>query len=76
MSVSGNKHSLLGQSGYLTSQGWIIIFFRGEITAEQSHEREATGKNDSNKCFLLSLFDVLKKSSHKLLPTKQGHAQP
>lgn len=44
MSVSGNKHSLLGQPGNLTSKGWIIIFFRGEITAEQNHEREATGK--------------------------------
>ena len=61
MSVSGNKHSFLRQSGNLTFKGWIIIFFEGKLlegkTAEPNHEREATG-NDSSKCFLLSLFDA------------------
>ena len=69
MSVSGNKHSFLRQSGNLTFKGWIIIFFEGKLLQNQIMKGKPREMIPASASYYLCL-------THKLLPTKQGRVQP
>lgn len=52
MSVSGYKHSFLGQSGNLTSKGWIIIFFfEGKLLQSKNCRTKTWKGSHGKKCF-------------------------